>query len=168
MWRYGCFVGSRCDFPIFSHIKAENTQMLIISIWIMLETSSLDHKSSIRRETFSDHFVKIRNIDVTWHHMTLFYLFNAKNCQNVLENCLRQQQLTNMVLSFTIYLWEHYNSVNLRGKPSFYDKWINFYDHLHEDLIFADFCWLLWKNADVSKKYASTDYHFSFLFYQHT
>ena len=141
-------MGGRCYFPICSHSNRENTKILIISVWLVLETSSLDHRSSIRRETFPDVLGKIRHDDVTWRHVTSFYVFLAKNCWKVLKKCWSKQKLPNMALPFTIYLIEHYISFNLRGQPHLYDKWFNFYRFWHEILNFRWFlltsmekCW---------------------------
>ena len=53
----------RGNFRLF-HIEAENIKMFIISFWMMLEISYLDHGTILRRETF-DFFEKIRHDDVT-------------------------------------------------------------------------------------------------------
>ena len=112
-------------------------------------TSYLHHGTILWSETFDDFFMKIRLGDVTWRHVTWFYRFLAKNCQKVLKNCWRQQKLTNMCLLFTIYLKEHYISFNLRGQPSFHDKWFNFYRLWHESPDFGRFSLIF---ADVSGK----------------
>ena len=48
------FVGGRYNFPILFHIKTENTQMVLTSVWMMLGTSNLDHSLILIRETFSE------------------------------------------------------------------------------------------------------------------
>ena len=73
-----------------------------------------------------------------------------------------------MCLQFTIYLKEHYLSFNLRGQPSFHDKWFNFYYLWHEipdfggfSLIFADVIGKVLtsaKNADICIKFFTQNF----------
>ena len=139
----GVLSGSDIIFLYISYIfaqKAECTEIILISVWLMLSTSYLHHTFILWRETISGSFVKIWHHDVTWRHMTYFSLFSPKKCRRQPKICIMGGSFLFSKMALLMPFQRRLDQLyTIRGSVI---VWF---------LVLSDFWWRHHENADVSR-----------------